>query len=231
MREDGAWAVPSIRDHDGNVLKENQAPELFLKYIAHDLKCNILVVDLYNNTVELCSGNQLLDNNVKFDSPLILYTTGSHFQSVFPKDHEFFISYVKELETKYSMSPRADKQEMEGSSEYEENERKQDSSTQEINKRKTTIREMTPSKKNKMEDEADDPNLEIYESKRRREEIRKIKAKDRTESEKKEFTQLKVKIFRQQKYIDEEKKKIDNEKDRMRMKIKRNNPEKKGFGK
>ena len=47
--------------------------------------CNIVVIDLYNNTVEFCSGNQLLDNNAKFDSPLILYTTGSHFQSGFPK--------------------------------------------------------------------------------------------------------------------------------------------------
>ena len=225
MREDGAWAVPSIRDGDGNVLKENQAPELFLKFIAHDLKCNIVVIDLYNNTVEFCSGNQLLDNNAKFDSPLILYTTGSHFQSVFPKDHEFFIDYAKELQRKYSGNPHSDKQETKGPSEYEENNRKQNSSNQEKNKRKTTIREMTPSKRNKME--AEDDVVEISDCISRREEIKKIKAKDRTESEKREFTQLKVRIFRHQKYIDEARKKIDNEKDRMRMGKFRADPEQK----
>ena len=105
MIEDGAWAVPSVMDRDGNYLKENQSPELFIKYIAHDLQCNIIVFDLYNNTTEFCSGNLLLSNNVKFDSPLLLYTTGSHFQSVFPKDHEFFIRYAEELESKYFVDP------------------------------------------------------------------------------------------------------------------------------
>ena len=102
--EDGAWAVPSIKDRYGNFLKENQAPELFIKFIAHDLQCNIIIFDLFNNTVELCSGNHLLDNNVKFDSPLMLYATGSHFQSVLPKDQEFVINYVQQLETRYSVN-------------------------------------------------------------------------------------------------------------------------------
>ena len=101
LLEDGAWAVPPIRDKSGNYLKENFAPELLLKFIAHDLQCNILILDLYNNTIEFCSGNQLLDNNVKFDSPLILYATGSHFQSVFPINHEYFIQYSLELERSY----------------------------------------------------------------------------------------------------------------------------------
>ena len=64
MIEDGAWAVPSIKDRNGDVLKENQAPELMIKFIAHDLKCNLIVFDLFNNTIEFCSGNQLLNNNV-----------------------------------------------------------------------------------------------------------------------------------------------------------------------
>ena len=98
MIEDGAWAVPSVKDNYGNHLKENHSPELFIKFIAHDLQCNIVVIDLYNHTVQFCSGNSLLDNNVKFDSPLLLYTTGSHFQSVFPNDHEYFVQYANELE-------------------------------------------------------------------------------------------------------------------------------------
>ena len=64
MAEDGAWAVPSVTDKSGNVVKENQFPKLFMKYIAHDLHCNVIVFDLFNNTVEFCSGNQLLHNNV-----------------------------------------------------------------------------------------------------------------------------------------------------------------------
>ena len=104
MIENGAWAVPAIKDMEENIVKENQAPELFIKFIAHDLQCNIVVFDLYNNTVEFCSGNQLLENNVKFVSPLLLYTTGSHFQSVIPKDNENFVQYAIELETKYSVN-------------------------------------------------------------------------------------------------------------------------------
>ena len=38
MLEDGAWAVPCIKDSDGNTIKENFAPEILIKYIAHDLK-------------------------------------------------------------------------------------------------------------------------------------------------------------------------------------------------
>ena len=98
LLEDGAWAVPSIRDRDGNIIKENHAPELLLKFISHDLQCNILILDLYNNTVEYCSGNQLRDNNVSFESPLILYATGTHFQSVFPKNHENIIQYTLNLQ-------------------------------------------------------------------------------------------------------------------------------------
>ena len=37
MLEDGAWAVPSIKGDSGKVLKENLAPEMFIKFIAHDL--------------------------------------------------------------------------------------------------------------------------------------------------------------------------------------------------
>ena len=57
--------VGDIKDEDGNIVKQNHAPEFFIKFIAHDLKCNIIVFDLYNKTVEICSGNQLLENNVQ----------------------------------------------------------------------------------------------------------------------------------------------------------------------
>jgi hypothetical protein len=61
MIENGAWAVPAIKDDLGNLVKENLAPELFIKYVAHDLHSNIIVFDLFNNTVQICSGNQLLN--------------------------------------------------------------------------------------------------------------------------------------------------------------------------
>ena len=38
MSENGAWAVPGIKDQEGNTIKENWAPEMFIKYIAHELK-------------------------------------------------------------------------------------------------------------------------------------------------------------------------------------------------
>ena len=98
MAEDKAWAVPSIKDSSGIVLKANFAPEIMIKYIAHDLKCHIIVIDLLLDSVQFCSGNHVKDDNVVFDSPLILYSTGGHFQSVFQIDHEFFISYARNLE-------------------------------------------------------------------------------------------------------------------------------------
>ena len=98
MVEDGAWAVPSIMDSFGNVVKGNFAPEIMIKYIAHDLKCHIIVIDLLLDNVQFCSGNHVKDDNVVFDSPLIVYSTGGHFQSVFQIDHEFFISYAQKQE-------------------------------------------------------------------------------------------------------------------------------------
>ena len=37
ISEDGTWDVPNIKDPSGIVLKENYAPEMMIKYIAHDL--------------------------------------------------------------------------------------------------------------------------------------------------------------------------------------------------
>ena len=96
--EDGAWAVPSITDVNGDFVKENNAPEILMKYIAQDLKANIIMFDLQLNIVQFVSGNLLKPDNVVFDSPLLMYATGSHFQSVVQTDHEFFINYAKELE-------------------------------------------------------------------------------------------------------------------------------------
>ena len=103
MLEDGAWAVPSITDENGNFVKENNAPEILIKFIAHDLKSNIIVFDLQLNIIQFVSGNLLKSDNVVFDSPLLMYATGSHFQSVLQIDHEFFINYAKELEAKNNL--------------------------------------------------------------------------------------------------------------------------------
>ena len=96
--EDGAWAVPSIKDNAGKTIKENWAPEILIKYIAHELKCHIIVFDLLLDTVQFISGNHVKDNNVVFDSPLLMYSTGGHFQSVYQQDQEFFIKYARDLE-------------------------------------------------------------------------------------------------------------------------------------
>ena len=98
MLKDKAWAVPSVKDKDGKTVKANFAPEILIKYIAHELKSHIIVFDLLLNRVQYLSGNHIKDNNVVFDSPLLLYNTGGHFQSVFQQDHEYFIRFAKELE-------------------------------------------------------------------------------------------------------------------------------------
>ena len=90
MLEDGAWAMPSLKDSLGNHLKDNFAPEMLIKFIAHDLKSHIIIFDLMLNRIQFCSGNHIRSDNVIFDSPLLLYATGSHFQAVFQKDHSFF---------------------------------------------------------------------------------------------------------------------------------------------
>ena len=95
MIEDGAWAVPDIKDNSGNILKHNYAPELFIKFIAHDLRCHILIFDLMLDRIQFCSGNHLKSNNVVFESPLLLYYTGGHYQAVFQRDHEFFITFAR----------------------------------------------------------------------------------------------------------------------------------------
>ena len=99
MLEDGAWAVPDIKDSHGNSIKGNFAPEILIKYIAHALKSHIIVFDLLLNRIQFLSGNHLKNNNVVFDSPLLLYTTGGHFQAIFQKDHDFFIHYAKQLDS------------------------------------------------------------------------------------------------------------------------------------
>ena len=96
MLEDGAWDAPSIKDKDGNVVKENFAPEILIKYIAHELRANIVVFDLKLQNIQFLSGNHVKKNNVLFKSPLLLYSTGNHFQTVFQVDHEYFIKYTEE---------------------------------------------------------------------------------------------------------------------------------------
>ena len=82
MLVDGAWAVPDIMDEHGNKIKDNLAPEMMIKFMAHDLRCNIIVFDLVLEKIQYISGNQLKSNNVVFDSPLLVYATGNHYQPV-----------------------------------------------------------------------------------------------------------------------------------------------------
>ena len=99
MLDDGAWAVPGIKDDLGNTVKANDAPEILIKFIAHELKCHIIVFDLVLNRIQFLSGNHVKSGNVVFDSPLLIYSTGGHFQSVFQTDHEYFVKYAKQLDS------------------------------------------------------------------------------------------------------------------------------------
>ena len=89
MSKKGAWDVPTLKNSDGSYLKDNFAPEMMIRFAAHEIKCHIIVIDLSLFGIQFCSGNFLKDNNVIFNSPLILYATGNHFQSVFPVDHDY----------------------------------------------------------------------------------------------------------------------------------------------
>ena len=111
MMEDGAWAVPSVKDDFGHTLKENHAPEMLIKYIAHDLKIHIVIFDLVLGQAQFCSANHVKDDNALFDSPILLYCTGGHFQSVFPENHEYFINYARELEERNNHTSTSTKQE------------------------------------------------------------------------------------------------------------------------
>ena len=44
LMHDKAWNVPQIKDKAGNILKENFGPEMLIKYIAHDIRCHIIVL-------------------------------------------------------------------------------------------------------------------------------------------------------------------------------------------
>ena len=98
LLNDGSWDVPHIKDSAGNIIKENYAPEMLLKFIAHDLRCHIVVFDLQLGITQFCSANRLKENNVLFDSPLLMYYTGNHFQSVLPNNHASFIDITNRLE-------------------------------------------------------------------------------------------------------------------------------------
>ena len=104
MCEKGAWDVPNIKDSNGKVIKENYAPEMFIKYTAHELRCHIIVFDLQLGTIQFCSGNYLKENNVVFHAPLLMYSTGNHFQSVFPINSQPVEDLAHSLESESSTS-------------------------------------------------------------------------------------------------------------------------------
>ena len=96
---DKAWNVSGLKDLAGNVIKENFGPEMLIRYIAHDIRCHIIVFDLQLEVLQFCSGNYLKDNNVIDSSPLLMYCTGSHFQSLHPKYPEYFCELAAKLES------------------------------------------------------------------------------------------------------------------------------------
>ena len=102
MLVDRAWSLPAITDHYGNPIKDNLAPELFIKFIAHDVRCHIIVFDLTLDIIQFCSANHLKSNNSIFDAPILLYCTGNHFQAVHPTNQDYFVHYARNLE--YSQS-------------------------------------------------------------------------------------------------------------------------------
>ena len=69
-----------------------------IKYIAHALRCHIIVFDLQLGISQFCSANYLKADNVTFNSPLLLYSTGNHFQSVLPIDHKIISDLALRLE-------------------------------------------------------------------------------------------------------------------------------------
>ena len=200
MLENGAWAMPPLNDDDGHYLKENHAPEMLIKFVAHDLKSHIIVFDLQLERIQFCSGNHLRENNVIFESPLILYATGSHFQAVFQKDHASFIDLAKKLDdADISVS-------------------NSDSSNSSNEKKRFVSSDRSESKKNKNEDyksSAVEPESFSKQGKlnsdteSRLEEIKRIKTKDRSKEVQREYEALMKKMKRstsnQQTKIDEQK--------------------------
>ena len=179
MLEDGAWAVPALTDDRGNYLKENLAPELLIKYIAHDLKAHIIVFDLLLNSIQFCSGNHLKSNNVIFDSPLIIYATGSHFQAVFQQDHTYFIELSKRLEDQNKpVSP----------------------SNLESFCSSSTENMLSPSVKNVLGKRSKDQNKIDTEDESRLKYIKKIKTKDRSKEMQREYERLMKKITKKRKH-------------------------------
>ena len=95
---DKSWNVPNLKDKTGSILKENFGPEMLIKYIAHDIRCHIIVFDLQLEIIQFCSGNYLKENNVIYSSPIIMYCTGNHFQLLLPLNPAYFRDLVTKLE-------------------------------------------------------------------------------------------------------------------------------------
>ena len=98
MMEDRAWSVPAVTDSFGGFLKENYAPEMMIRFIAHDLKSHIIIFDLQLGSTQFCSANYLKKGNLSYENPIVLYYTGTHFQTVVPKDRSQFIRMALQLE-------------------------------------------------------------------------------------------------------------------------------------
>ena len=190
MLEDGAWAVPHLTDSMGNYLKDNNAPEMLIKFIAHNLRAHIIVFDLHLQTIQFISGNHLRNNNVLFDSPLLLYATGSHFQSVFQRNHEYFIQLAKDLDL--------------------DNNTEIDSRVRDHKKTGSSDEMVEEKSETSLGSKDLEPAFEL-----RLKEIKKIKAKDRPAELQKEYNTLMRR--RNRATASEVKRKAENEKSKKRM--------------
>ena len=178
MLEDGAWAMPALTDKNGKYLKDNLAPKMLIKYIAHDLKAHIIVFDLVINCIQFCSGNHLKSNNVIFDSPLIIYATGGHFQAVFQNDHAYFIELSNKLESQNKSVSQSNFQ--------------SSSSSEDTNSK--SAKELTGKRAQKdYEFESNDEVRLNY--------IKKVKVKDRTKEMQREYERLMKKTSRNEKRL------------------------------
>ena len=146
--EDGAWAVPSIKDDKGSTVKANFAPEILIKFIAHELRCHIIVFDLLLQRVQFLSGNHIKSDNVVFKSPLLIYNTGGHFQSVFQEDHEYFVNYAERLESEINDTESENQQRSESTSEKESQDNKQTHSPKTARKLDTSLSQCKDSEVN-----------------------------------------------------------------------------------
>jgi hypothetical protein len=114
---------------------------------------------------------------------------------VLPKDHEFFVEYVKKLLTNHPLDTSSDFQVENLPNRFKATISKEN----ETKKRKPSNMETSKAKNQKQEKATDDPEKTNCQSELERglEEIKRIKPQERTDLKKKELAKLRVQISRE----------------------------------